>query len=768
MQNKVVNLLFEYFSIMKVRIKLLLIVFSFLFGGILQAKHIVGGVMSYKCLGNNKYLFTLKVYRDCDPKSGGADFDDPADIGVYLCGKTINCTSLGQFSVFAKPKPKVQDKSFIDPPVYPCLSVPPLVCVEEGVYEFTLTLPQSVNSYHIVYQRCCRNNTITNIVDPANSGATFEVELTPEAQQVCNSSPVFNNFPPTLICANEPLVFDHSATDADGDQLVYELCSPLLGGGPGGTVGNPGNANGCNGVSPSPACPPPYDNVVYLLPNYSFDKPLGKASVLTIDPLTGIMKANPTQLGQFVVGVCVSEYRNGVLLSKIRRDFQFNVANCEQYLNANIKNDKKLGDQQFVINSCGTKTINFENKSTPESSIFSYDWYFPDGVPQYANTKNATITFPKVGTFKGTMVLNTGTVCADTAIIFVNIFPAIKADFAFVNDTCKAAPIVYKDNSFSEAGKIENWLWNFGDGSLKTDQNPVHTYSAPGKYAVKLKVFDLNGCSDSITKDIKYFPVPPLLIVKPSSYLGCIPATIKFNNLSSPLDTSYRIIWDFGDGSTVDALSPSHVYTTPGVYTISLDITSPIGCKTNSQFKNLIKIEPSPIADFNYTPADPSNINPVVTFQDASQYSVSWGWDFGDGNRTFIQNPIHTYQDTGVYTVTLYAKHQSGCIDTLSKRLDIKPIITFFLPNALSPNGDGINDVFQAKGDFIGINNYKMGIWNRWGEQIFSTNDPYQGWQGRVNNVGEFVQNGVYVVKISYTDGRGKNYELKGFATVVK
>lgn len=751
---------------MKLRLKVCFIVCMVIFAGIVQAKHIVGGVMSYQCLGNNQYRFTLKVYRDC--AGGGAPFDSPAQIGVYLCGNTINCVSLNQKATYAEPDVLVGDEANIPPPVYPCLTVPPVVCVEEAVYVFNLNLPKSVNSYHVVYQRCCRNNTISNIIDPENSGATFTIEVTPEAQQFCNSSPVFNEFPPTLICANEPLNFDHSASDPDGDQLVYELCAPLLGGGPNGTPGNPGNAAGCNGVVPGPACPPPFSNVLFAVPGYSYDKPLGTGSQISIDPVTGLLKVKPSLIGQFVVGVCVSEYRNGVLLSKVRRDFQFNVTNCEPIVNAAIKNDEIVGNQQFVVNSCGSKVVDFINQSSPKSNIFSYEWHFEDGTPQTVTSLNSTITFPDIGTYKGTMIVNKGTVCADTAIIFVNIYPDIKADFVFDYDTCTAGPVQYTDKSYSEAGKIENWIWDFSDGSLSSETNPGHEFNAPGNYPVKLKVFDLNGCSDSLVKNVAYYPVPPVIIIKPSSFIGCVPANIKFINESYPLDSTYEIIWNFGDGGTIDAVSPDHLYNIPGIYDISINITSPIGCKTSAVFNKLIKIEPSPTADFDYTPSDPSNINPVVTFQDASKYAVSWGWDFGDGGKSFIQNPIHTFKDTGMYSVTLYVKHQSGCLDTLTKILDVKPIITYFLPNAFTPNGDGINDEFKGKGFFLGMENFELSIWNRWGEKIFVTNDPNDAWDGRVNNQGNFVQNGVYVVKVRYKGSRGDEFQLSGFATVIK
>lgn len=729
------------------------------------SKHIIGGVMSYECLGNNQYKITLKIYRDC--AGGGAGFDNQAQIGIYRCGTNINCMSLGQQSAFLEPNPTVIEQSDIDPPFYPCLKVPPTVCVQEGIYQFIVTLPKSNESYFIVYQRCCRNNTIDNIVNPEDTGATFEIEITPAAQTNCNSSPVFNFFPPTLICANELLNFDHSASDADGDQLVYSLCAPLVGGGPeGGNI--PGNNNGCNGLTPSPACPPPFTPVQYILPNYSYDKPLGQNSPINIDPFTGKLTAKPGVIGQFVVGVCVSEYRNGVLLSTVRRDFQFNVANCQANVTLDIQKDKVVGVDKFIINSCGNKTINFINKSAPKAEIFQYEWNFPDGTPKVVNTANATITFPTHGTFKGLMIINGSTQCADTAIVFVNIYPDLKADFNFAYDTCKAEPVAFKDISNSEGGPIQNWVWSFGDQGMSNFKDPAHKYNTPGLFPVKLRIIDINGCTDSITKSVNYYPVPPLILIQPSTFLGCVPASIKFTNLSTPINTKYDVIWQFGDGETANAVSPIHVYKKDGVYTINIDITSPIGCKTSEEFKDFIAVEPAPVADFDFTPSNPSNIEPLVQFRDLSTGGVSWGWEFGDGGKSFIQNPSYTYPDTGVFTVKQYVIHKSGCIDTLSKIIDVRPVINYFLPNAFSPNGDGINDEFKGMGIFYGMDNFEMAIWDRWGDKIFETKDPAEGWLGRVNNTGNFVQPGIYVCTIKYEGPRKKHYELKGFATVIR
>jgi hypothetical protein len=191
------------------------------FLGILQvsafAAHIVGGDMYYDCLGNNNYRITLKVYRDCS--SQGAPFDEPALIGIYD-GATHNRIATEEVFLTGFPVRIPAETN------NPCLQAPPNLCVEEGTYSFVRNLPPIPGGYDIVYIRCCRNATIINIPNPGGYGATYTTHI-PETG--CNSSPRFTNFPPIAICVNTPITFDHSATDPDGDSLVYSLCTPYEG-----------------------------------------------------------------------------------------------------------------------------------------------------------------------------------------------------------------------------------------------------------------------------------------------------------------------------------------------------------------------------------------------------------------------------------------------------------------------------------------------------------------------------------------------------------
>lgn len=734
-----------------------------------SARHIIGGVITYTCEGEGRYNFVLKMYRDCYCPPPCAEFDPLAYIAVYRCNGG-DCNQLTQNSFIAQQDVRLGAVRKVDAPTYPCL-IPPDICVEEAEYKFSLTLPTSDQSYHISYQRCCRNITINNIVDPESVGATYTIEITPEAQRVCNDSPVFDDFPPTVICAGAPLVYDHSATDLDGDQLVYEFCNPIEGGGRNTT---PAFVETCIGSQPNPACPPPYDLVRFAAPNYSSIAPLGyqigtSEPILKINPNTGIITGTPQIKGQYVVGICVSEYRNGVLLSRVFRDFQFNVASCDAQVVAQVKADEEIDGKQFLINACGITDVYLENESFQRQFIKNFEWRFNiKGTVQTSKEWSPTITFPGIGQYEGQLFLNPGTECGDTAKVFVNLFPAINADFEFEYDTCVAGPVQFTDLSVSGSGNITTWKWSFGDMQESNAQNPSHLYKLPGDIPATLLVTDINKCKDAITKKIAYFPVPALILIAPSAFEGCAPADIFFDNLSTPISDAYDIRWDFGDGGSSDAISPVYTYENPGTYTVKVDITSPIGCQTDTTFSQLIRILPAPEAGFTFLPEDPSNINPTVRFTDQSQRADSWFWSFGNGATAILQNPTYTFRDTGMYRISQIVTHPSGCRDTLVQTIDVRPEVRYFLPNAFTPNGDGLNEAYKGVGLLVGATNFKMTLWNRWGEMIFETNDPEEGWNGKKFNNGADSPNGVYVVVVTFKGPRGEPFEFKTFATLIR
>jgi len=734
-------------------------------------KHIVGGDVTYRFIGrqgtNVTFEITFTMYRDS--QGGGAQFDNMARFGLFR-GSGNTWTHVRTYN----DSPNDISNINIDTG-NPCLEVPSGIGVQSGVYQFEVTFEQSdTESYMIAYQRCCRNNSIFNILTPEDTGAVFSTTISPFAQAEGDNSPIFNDFPPVVICANSLLQFDHSATDQDGDQIVYSFCTPLAAGGTDGVMS--GDANSCSGITPNPQiCRPPYGEVQFRIPTYRFDDPLGNG--VNISQNTGLIAGVPQVLGQFVVGVCATTYRNGIEIGKLSRDFQFNVTNCEVAVQASLGSGSQsasttiLDEKTFQINSCGDLNVDFVNLSTDQSKIFSYDWLLDiDGDTVEFDTRDLNYTFPDTGQYNGLLLLNNEgnfANCKDTAYVTINIFPEINADFDFTYDTCIAGPVDFIDLSVTGAGVIQGHDWTFEPGETSASQNPTYAYQTPGTKPIQLVVEDKNECKDSLVKDLTWYPVPPLVIIEPSSFIGCAPANIRFNNLSSPIDSTYDIIWDFGDGTIVNELSPTHVYEDTGVYSITVDITSPIGCETDEAFADWIRVLESPIAGFSYLPEMPSIFNKTVDFSDESSGAVGWLYEI-DGLGYFDRNPSYTFPDTGIYEVKQIVSHPSGCTDTLALIIDIEPLVTLHMPNAFTPNNDGLNDSFKGKGFFDGFQNYTMNVWNRWGEKIYETNDPDQGWNGKKNNNGSNSPVGVYVYSINYIGPRGEPAELKGHVTLIR
>lgn len=734
-----------------------------------EARHIIGGDITYTYVsevspGIKRWRFTMHIFRDCF--GSGANFDVPAQFAIYrgtYTNNTLHSThSISQY-----------DYTKLIPDTPQCVTNIPLVCVEQGVYNFEVNLPVLANeSYFIVYQRCCRNNTITNLVNPGDVGATYFIELTPAAMANNNNSPRFDNFPPIIICNNLPLNFDHSATDIDGDILVYSFCQAYAGGG--NIVISP-DVYTCIGAVPTPPCPPPFALAPYAVPTYTPQSPMGGNPPITINPVTGEITGTPQVLGQFVVAVCVSEYRNGQLLSTVQREFQFNVTDCTPNIVARLSSDSlSVSQKTYRIKSCGDKTIFFQNRTTIASNVKEVEWRFDINGTTVSDSVNlwfTAFTFPDTGLYNGLLLINQSSGgCSDTAYIEVQIFPEVNADFSFDYDTCVAGPVVFNDLSTGEGG-INQWNWSFGlPGASSTQQNPTFQYPVPGNHPVRLRVADMNQCGDEITKVVNWYPVPPVIIIQPSSYLGCAPADIFFDNLSTPIDDTYKIVWYFGDGdSTNNIISPSHLYDEPGLYSVRVEITSPIGCYTDADFVNLIRVEPSPIADFDCDPSSGlSNFNNTVQFTDKSTGAAHWNWQIGNRFTTLEQNPTYTFSDTGLVNVRLIVTHPAGCKDSMTKVLDIRPEVTWFMPNAFTPNGDGVNDDFYGKGYLNGVTDFKMTIWNRWGELVFETSNPNDRWNGEKRNAHGMSPEGVYVYVVTFTGPRGEKNEFKGFATLVR
>jgi gliding motility-associated-like protein len=703
--------------------------------------HIVGGEMSYNDLGNGKYKIILKIYRDCEAKNASA-FDgtgnsSPAYITIYDASNSV----FGFFDI-GSPSITPVPSAFNNP----CIDAPNSICIEEGVYTYTLNLPPKVGGYTVVYQRCCRNSIIENLVDPDSQGATYFTTIPGPEDAATNNSPRFTKFPPIYICRNVPFNFDHSALDPDGDQLVYSLCAPFAGlDGCCPSIGMfaPQNGNSC--ISPPTTCPqqaapPPYNNVLFLAP-YSGTYPIDASPAFSIDPVTGQLAGTPTLVGQYVVGVCVKEYRNNTLINSHYRDFQFTVIGCTVNVQSAVADQKQ---------QCLGQELVFTNKSINNSTSPVYHWDF--GVPNLSNDTsnlvNPTYFYPDTGIYMLTLITNPGRSCTDTLKKPVYVYPPLNINFDQHNRQC------FINNSFDFKVKgtylpLTSYEWDFtalATPSTSTLNNPtgVH-FSEGGLFFVELRAKQF-ACRDTFIDSVRVIKRPVAKINNLQSGL-CDPAHVGFSNGSSS-DLPFRSYWNFSDNTSSNDFEPDHIFSPAGTYMATLTIETTELCKDISVdvFSTII-VNPKPKPSFTITPKEASIFEPDISINSFSfDNTLITNFSFGDGQTSNSTKNLHTYTDFGEFKITQTLTNGFGCTDSLSEYVKILPEFRFWIPNAFTPDNNDRNDVFKPS--IYGVTLYTFEIFNRWGQRIFATKDKEEGWNGLYKGL-ESPQ-GIYVWKISF------------------
>lgn len=594
----------------------------------------------------------MTIYRDCTsatPFDGAPGSQGPAVLGVFEENTSNYVTQ------YDLTNPVI---TTIQPPNNPCLQNTSGACVEQGVYTIQITLPSATEGYTLVHERCCRNGTITNVFDPGNQGAVYSAYI-PPTTPFQNTSPVFNNLPPLFICVNAPLVFDYSATDADGDVLTYSLCTPFNGG----STADP---------APNPPLGPPYQNVTWQAP-YSPANLLGGTPPVAIDNNSGVLTGKPNAIGQFVVGVCVSEYRNGQLIGTYLRDFQFNVTQCPgptaNIPSTDINPNTGIG---LYIQNCQNYNVVFQNNTTvsPPAPL-NYFWDFGvNGVSNdTSNLQFPTYVYPDTGVYLVKLIAVKGTggqTCSDTTFAYVKIYPTQTTDFSTA-DVCQITPATFTDLTTASYGTVSNWNWNFGDGASATQQNPTHQYTTPGAYTVTLISFTDLGCKDTAQKTINVFQSATADFTFPTPV--CANQSVTFTNSSTPASATY--VWTLGNGTNSITTSPTVNYAA-GTYQIKLRADVAGGC-SDSVTKTLT-VNPVPVPNVSNDTSICPGTSAQLYANDGTAYVWSPGTDLSNAN---IANPVATPTIQTTYSVTV--TNQFQCTAT-----DVVTVSVFPQPNAIA------------------------------------------------------------------------------------
>ena len=328
-------------------------------------------------------------------------------------------------------------------------------------------------------------------------------------------------------------------------------------------------------------------------------------------------------------------------------------------------------DFTFPSNICVGNSFAFLNTSSP--APLSAAWNFGDATT--STLLNPIKTYLAPGTYTVTLTSDFGG-CQATQTKTITVLPKpITAFSASPTSSCTTPLNVNFSNASS--GSVTN-QWDFGDGSSSIVVNPSHTYSTPGNYTVTLISTNLNGCTDTLVKT-DYIKIQlPVAVINNLPQQGCAPLAVTFSSTVTTPDPVAGYLWDFGNGITSTLANPTHLFTT-GNYDIQLIITTTNGCKDTVVVPQGVKAAVKPIANFSATPRDVCAKLPVQ-FSDLSTGTITtWNWNFGDGSQSNLQNPMHNYEDTGLFTITLIIGN-SGCFDTLiiQDYIHVKPPIAIF------------------------------------------------------------------------------------------
>ncbi len=355
-----------------------------------------------------------------------------------------------------------------------------------------------------------------------------------------------------------------------------------------------------------------------------------------------------------------------------------------QWVNAQVTANFSVSDST----GCDPFTVTFTDLSI--GNIVSWHWLFSDG--QSSVLQNPTMTFTGSGYYSVTLIVTeSGTGNQDTMyvqnLIHVVASPHASFQVGANNMGCIPLDVTFTDLSTNSDGNITQWSWDMGDGNILTTQNPLHTYSSPGIYSIYLQVTNEYGCVDdtTVSNAVHASTVPDIHIGADITQYCSVPVDIHFTNNSTGSATQTDFLWNFGDGNTSTNENPVNTYTNLGDYDIILTVTDEYGCSNTDTFPVFIHLNQI-VADFSYssnsTSPDTVCLGSPVTFTNNS--GIYCNWYFGDGTSMInvtANSVLHTYNQSGNYTVTLIAAPGDICADTISQNVYVQQVTASFLAN---------------------------------------------------------------------------------------
>jgi gliding motility-associated-like protein len=428
----------------------------------------------------------------------------------------------------------------------------------------------------------------------------------------------------------------------------------------------------------------------------------------------------------------------------------------------------------MVINAKPIVQFSAENTSgclplQPKFNDFSttvpnstYKWFFGDStistdkIPNHIYKKDGLFTVKEIVTAPGG--------CSDSLVIpgYIYTLSAVTPKFIAKN-FCSNRITEFIDSSSVSKGKVNNWTWVINNDTIHT-QNKSYVFPKAGKYTIKLTVSSDQNCQNSISKEIEIEDVP-VVNFSSDKVEGCFPEVVHFiNNSTSQSNTQYK--WDFGDGVKDITVSPYHKYVSMDTFTVKCYASTPLGCKDSLIKPKMITIFPIPTAKFAIKTTTALIPNSKITFENLSSHGTEFLWEFGDNTSSYLANPQHSYIEEKAenYQICLTSYSSKSCFAKTCDSIHINYSTALAVPSAFSPNGDQKNDVFKILGG--PITKLDLKIFNEWGNEVFSSKNQNDGWDGNYQDTPQPV--GTYTYSFVATTVDGKEVTKNGILNLTR
>jgi gliding motility-associated-like protein len=428
---------------------------------------------------------------------------------------------------------------------------------------------------------------------------------------------------------------------------------------------------------------------------------------------------------------------------------------CSIYLNVSIEQAGEIAtalpDEHYY---CSEFAETLHTSTTGGAAPYAYLWSTGE------TSESINISPKETTTYRVTIIDSHGCTITNNAKVLVypdlDLIVSVKEDSVCMGNTSQIGIEVT-----GGSGQYTSYLNGLGTG-FPVEVNPLDA----NLYTVEVR----DNCFHSTSQQVEVYNYPSPSVEFSSDIIeGCPPLNVQFNYASDCDNCIF--LWEFSNDintpNTAIEMNPTHTFES-GIYDVSLKVENEFGCISTITKHRNIYAYPKPIAQFKTSTNTTSIIAPNINFSNYSENAVTYEWSFGDSQTSEGINPLHNYKSVGHYNVQLTAISRDGCKDTETLLIKVNDELTFYAPEAFTPNADGNNESFRIYGNGIENHDFTLRVFNRWGEQIFVSQKLDDGWNGRYSNSGNLCSPGYYTWVCSFVDIYGVEHEKSGVITLIR